>query len=168
MKQIRNSVFETNSSSTHSLSLGSRKDAEYVIPKHDKDTEVTYTCGEFGWEESYLETWDEKLEYILTAIQYHIPLPENYWEDKTANLVYNCVINSNFYKWLQEMIYDHCGLKIRLEKLDDNYYPMGYIDHQSTDMLSWEFVDDEHRFKDNMKNIIFLKDSYIKTDNDNH
>ena len=47
MKKIRSNVFETNSSSTHSITVGENKSGEYnILPITVKPA----WCGEFGWE----------------------------------------------------------------------------------------------------------------------
>lgn len=61
--QIRKNVFETNSSSTHVLSISS--DSLNEIP-----TKLVFTVGEFGWEcETYMDV-ESKASYIWTYICY--------------------------------------------------------------------------------------------------
>ena len=55
-KQIRSSVFETNSSSTHSIAISK---APVVIGKN-----IRFNIGEFGWENGCADTAD----YLYTAI----------------------------------------------------------------------------------------------------
>lgn len=57
MIQIRNNVFETNSSSTHSI----------CIPKKTKSTvnQVHFSIGEYGWEN---DTVHDTASYLYTAI----------------------------------------------------------------------------------------------------
>ena len=55
-RQIRNSVFETNSSSTHSIAISK---APVVIGKS-----ISFNIGEFGWENGIANTAD----YLYTAI----------------------------------------------------------------------------------------------------
>ena len=55
-KQIRNSVFETNSSSTHSIAISKKP---VVIGNY-----VHFGIGEFGWENDCVNTAD----YLYTAI----------------------------------------------------------------------------------------------------
>ena len=55
-RQIRNSVFETNSSSTHSIAISKKKP---VIGKN-----IYFGIGEFGWENDCVNTAD----YLYTAI----------------------------------------------------------------------------------------------------
>lgn len=56
MIQIRNSVFETNSSSTHSIAISKKNP---VIGKY-----IHFRIGEFGWENDCVDTAD----YLYTAI----------------------------------------------------------------------------------------------------
>lgn len=55
-RQIRNSVFETNSSSTHSIAISKKP---VVIGKS-----IHFGIGEFGWENDCVDTAD----YLYTAI----------------------------------------------------------------------------------------------------
>lgn len=55
-RQIRNMVFETNSSSTHSIAISKKKP---VIGKY-----IHFGIGEFGWENDCADTAD----YLYTAI----------------------------------------------------------------------------------------------------
>src|SRR5574344_353673 len=63
MKKIRNKIFETNSSSTHSFTI--EKNNRNI--KIDSEIKPDWDC-EFGWE---FETWnkpEEKLAYILRCL----------------------------------------------------------------------------------------------------
>lgn len=55
-RQIRNSVFETNSSSTHSIAISKKP---VTVGKH-----IHFGIGEFGWENDCVDTAD----YLYTAI----------------------------------------------------------------------------------------------------
>ena len=55
-RQIRSSVFETNSSSTHSIAISK---AHVVAGKY-----ISFRIGEFGWENGCADTAD----YLYTAI----------------------------------------------------------------------------------------------------
>jgi hypothetical protein len=63
-KQIRQGVFETNSSSTHSICIA--KDAELTIPKS-----LHFEFGEFGWEHDTLQSMSEKASYLYTGLVYN-------------------------------------------------------------------------------------------------
>ena len=63
MKQvIRNNVFETNSSSMHSLSI--RGKDNIFCPAYPLDG----TFGEFGWGNETYSDYNDRLSYLLTAI----------------------------------------------------------------------------------------------------
>ena len=48
----RHSVFETNSSSTHSISWAGASNIEIPIIALDDQDRYFVSCGEFGWEEA--------------------------------------------------------------------------------------------------------------------
>lgn len=61
-RQIRKSVFETNSSSTHAICITKKKD-NYKIPNH-----IDFEFGEFGWEYGEYSDIRNKSSYLITAI----------------------------------------------------------------------------------------------------
>lgn len=63
MRQERCGVFETNSSSTHSICITKNRKAEIVLPE-----KLYVRCGNFGWDERKLETPEDKVAYLYAAI----------------------------------------------------------------------------------------------------
>ncbi len=61
MKQVRQGVFETNSSSTHSICIA--EDTELIIPEF-----LHFQSGEFGWEHNTLSSAEEKASYLSTGL----------------------------------------------------------------------------------------------------
>ena len=59
--KIRQGVFETNSSSTHSICIA--KEAQLNIPKS-----LSFDFGEFGWECNTLYSTEEKASYLYTGL----------------------------------------------------------------------------------------------------
>jgi hypothetical protein len=59
--QIRQNVFETNSSSTHSICIA--KDVELFPSRF-----LRFTFGDFGWENVVLGSIDEKASYLYTGL----------------------------------------------------------------------------------------------------
>ncbi len=59
--QIRTSVFETNSSSTHSICIA--KDIKLNLPKS-----LHFSFREFGWEYNTLYSTEEKASYLYTGL----------------------------------------------------------------------------------------------------
>ena len=65
-RQVRKSVFETNSSSVHSISI-----AKYSFKtdiKTDNHIVLEAVPGQFGWEHELYESSFDKLSYLWTAI----------------------------------------------------------------------------------------------------
>lgn len=152
MKQTRNSVFETNSSSTHSISLTGS--GTIKIP----NGMLELVCAEYGWEEETYNDPQSKLSYVLTAIQYHTKqsFPDN-------------VLNSTYLAWIKEVLND-VGIVYYPEQLEadtDGYSEFGYIDHQATDTMDDLWSDDKDTFKNNMKEFIFNPSWELRTGNDN-
>ena len=65
MKIVRNKVFETNSSSTHSITVPLQKDDNNI---QLKGLVITIPLGEFGWEYGIYNDITSRLSYIYTAI----------------------------------------------------------------------------------------------------
>ena len=61
MKTTRKSIFETNSSSSHSLSLGSL--TEEIVPD-DTECQIVLGDGEYGWAYEDFGEWLDKADYI--------------------------------------------------------------------------------------------------------
>ena len=146
-KQIRQGVFETNSSSTHSMCI---HPGNKYVPNMSK---LEIKTGEFGWEEETYDRMNDKLSYALT---------------------YALGDNSNKYiEMLNEVLTDNMSDTdityngMSYEKLIGipRYYDedFGYIDHQSLDEASEMFLS-----KNILEDFIFGRDSYFVTDNDNH
>lgn len=151
MKQIRHSVFETNSSSTHSITILNSED-KYICPNYIP----TIPFGEYGWEQETYTDYTDKLSYVVTMIG-------NKANDNTED---DFLSNPHFL-WLKDMVKSHCGAELAVEFLGE-YSPLGYIDHQSDDTLDDFWSDDENEFKSKMKEFIFNEKYAFVTDNDNH
>lgn len=152
VRQVRSSVFETNSSSTHSITIGT---GEWKIPGH----KVVVTFGEFGWEiETYTDFYS-RLEYAAT-------FAVNYSDDYINLSLLNEVLEENFDEVLYNVYEEYYNYDEFLEKVENEDFEfgdLGYIDHQSIDDAAEIFYT-----KSNLENFLFCTDSYFKTDNDNH
>lgn len=153
MKQIRRSVFETNSSSTHSITISGLKDI-YEFPK----TALTVRFGEYGWGYEKYYSVEDKLSYVFTMMQYKAGTRED-WKG---------TIESEYSKWIQEMVFEHCGQELIFDDMNGEYYPCGYVDHQSTDVLDDFWADGKESFKNFMREFIFNSKYGFIIDNDNH
>lgn len=137
MKNIRNNVFETNSSSTHSISIAENCDGIYdTLPV--ENGKVLLTGGDFGW------AW-EKFDDTLSKANYAAQYAEG---DKKLTDMLVAVIKS------------HTGAKeVELEL-------SGYIDHQSA-RVEGGACKEAFTNKKFLKEFIFNPESFFITGNDN-
>ena len=143
MKTIRSNVFETNSSSTHSI----------AIPKNcETNNFISFHVGDFGW------GWEEvdPADYFYTAIYETSNTEEELKQklDKLSSILESRGISYKFFpvKWHTSVYNGTCYLS-----LDD-----GYIDHGSelTDFVN-ELLDDGDKL------VRFLSRGLVFTGNDN-
>lgn len=117
MIKVRKGVFETNSSSTHSISISRKKVDKTKLPKS-----IHFSIGEFGWAEdevnpaaylyTYIVYWDEMTEYYLDELK-------KFLDDLGVEYTF------------EEPKYDSWGL------VD------GYIDHAEYGFVTWLFESED-------------------------
>lgn len=164
MKHIlcRQGMFETNSSSTHSVVIDRNylrwkeqapEDGhlylESVFPRWENNTfstEYKVKGGEFGWEWRLYNSLDEKLSYLTTFVKEYSPQHEPF---------------------LLEVFKEQTGLDLIFEEMteEETYHkPWGYIDHQA---LEDGFINDYFESKEALRLLIFNRAYAIATGNDN-
>lgn len=140
-RQIRKSVFETNSSSTHAICITKKKD-NYKIPKH-----IDFEFGEFGWEHDEYNDPETKLSYLVTMI----------------GESHNCysieeIYETNDFKKINDVVSARCECDgIEIKNVD------GYIDHQSIDTIDNLMKE----YNCTIEEFIFDKGITLVIDNDN-
>ena len=146
MISIRRWVFETNSSSTHSIS----------IEEWDLDFKTDYGIIE-------IETWDFWWSWL------------DYYDFYTkASYIRTWIVNT--WNWTHEKIFKEtiseftwCEVICKRWEWDewDEYYSDGYIDHQSLDI--WDFFSSfkESETKEKIKKFLFNSSSSLFIWNDN-
>ena len=139
-RQIRSSVFETNSSSTHSIAISK---APVVAGKY-----ISFGIGEFGWENDCVDTAD----YLYTAILYAYSFTVA--EEKIEHLK-RTLDKYNVSYQFEEPVYETSRW--------GTYLKYGYVDHGSecTDFIE-DVLDDE----DMLMRYLF-GNSFVYTGNDN-
>lgn len=110
MKKIRYNTFETNSSSTHSLTLG-RKIDDYLPIENDLEIRFINTD-----DETVLTTLKDKVSYLVSHVaSWYKYIVENY-DDLIRN------IKEDYdYKELERFVYEKYGKKIVFPKEYDGY-----------------------------------------------
>ena len=144
MRQIRKNVFETNSSSVHTLQI-SKDVLEPSELKLNKDGNIEVEFGEFGKDYMIYSTQYEKLQYLVSFIAYNY----NYYD---LDELYE---NYDFSE-VRDAICEYTGA--------NDIVVVGeaqpYIDHQSADDCVIRL------YKDEIINFIFNKFITLKTDCD--
>lgn len=139
--KIRKSVYETNSSSSHSICIADNNtmlmDTE-LIPDQNGDIELD--GGQFGWE------W-EKYNDALTKANYAAIFSRN--DSKWRNL-------------LEEVIKVQTGASNVQFNINDD----SYIDHQS-DVIEGGSATEAFESQEKLRHFIFNKNSWLFTGNDN-
>ena len=142
--QIRNNVFETNSSSTHSIAIPNEMNTPLSY--------ISFSIGEFGW------SWEEAdpADYFYTAIYEVSPTIEEA-NDKISRL--KEILESNDIKYTLG--------EVRYREFESNGHKYlgldnGYIDH-SEDLIAFieELLNDEYKL------LRFLGGGLVFTGNDN-
>jgi hypothetical protein len=146
--QIRNNVFETNSSSVHSI-VYSKAGLEPCKIRRNKNNEIVVDYGQFDKDERLYTSQEDKLSYLVTLIAY---IAGNY--DGGTNEVYN----SYEFERLSEAICEYSGASgIHIK---DKETP--YIDHQSIPGICSGCIIDFYD-SDDVINFVFNKDISLHT-----
>lgn len=154
--QIRKSVFETNSSSSHSLTMGT---GDLSQPPFDAEVLrsgiIPVTVGEYGWEYFRYYMPINKIKYLLTQVtRGSLPSAEDL-ENEGLTLTESVREDSRIDR-LFKVVEEHTGCKIEVQP------GSGYVDHDSDD-VGMDLLRDTtalHQF-------LFDQSAYIETSNDN-
>ena len=155
MRQIRRKVFETNSSSTHSISIYKwQKPEEHAVP-------LNTTLEVEGYISGRTEITDEvgKLNYIVVMLASLIE-----YEDDDNIQTLEDVINSKRFVWLKEVVKEKCNTDI-IYKSTYTYSPFFETTYDESRGIVKVFgcdVDNEVEFKARVASIIFEPDMIIE------
>lgn len=152
MKNIRNGIFETNSSSSHSITICKVTNGIYddtILP--GENGIIVLTGGRFGWE------WREYNDALTKANYCAIDVcgSEHYREDSYREDDGYPIGNPKCVEMLKKVIEEFTGGTV-VFSLD------GYIDHQSKGTSLEAFKSEE-----TLKNFLFCSSSELYTRNDN-
>ena len=143
MRQIRRSVFETNSSSVHTLQI-INTGLKLSNLKINKDGIIEVEFGSFDNEYRIYNTQYEKLQYLLSFIGY-----ENYYLED--------FYNSYCFQNVRDAVCEYAKAKDIVIVGDKE----PYIDHQSADTCVIDLYD-----KDEIINFVFNEYISLRTDCD--
>ena len=171
-KVTRSGVFETNSSSTHSISFS---DSPHFIKLHGP---IEIHCGEFGWEEETYYDFNTKASYLLTDLAsredteklrtLNEVIKEETGQEPTYYGQYEDIIVNinNKNPWLIEYITHTYKNNDGTEgSWKESKQDLGYIDHQS---IESGVPGEPFKNKKKLRQYLFDENTFLRTDNDNH
>ena len=163
MKQIRRGVFETNSSSTHSVTVNHDEGLSPFYLYVSEDGYVHAEFGEFGWEVWDYTDQETRLSYLLTMARHLTGCNEAYWDDDATDEgdIKNFIDTREFER-INEVVAEYGKCKgIWLDASS------GYIDHQSRE--DYRTIDEFlGEYDTDIREFIFGAGVTLHTDNDNH
>jgi len=157
MKTIRQGVFETNSSSSHSLSIREGKWGQLELKPNDEEY-IEVEPGQFGWEIKWYDDQLSKLRYLLTMVF----MTEIDWEDRLKEDWIEKLEQTEGFRVLNTFVHRNSGYYLQVIGTNGDEY---YIDHQSCGYES--LLDFLCSYNTTIEEVI-LGNATIKTDNDNH
>lgn len=174
MKCTRQGVFETNSSSSHSISLAKESTVKSKLPIIDD--EIVIETRDFDWGyESYTDA-PSKLAYIIAdlfgPVGIHYKVSDILIKEKASFDSWVKSLNDREkakYEMLLKVLKKVTGiskLRVIIDYGEDDYCygPLGRIDHQSQGTTDDIFDEGEEA----LENFIFNPKSELIIDNDNH
>ena len=161
-RQVRVGVFETNSSSTHSVSIYNNANRKFQdIPK---DSEIilddTYAYG--------TDIFDEtgKLNYVVTMLASIVERRCDYDELEIES--FEDMINLNWFKWLTEIVKEESNTEIIYkcptrydgkERTSVPFYSTTYDENDTIEDIftgdGSDIMDNKTKFKERVKDIIY-------------
>lgn len=151
--QVRQNVFETNSSSTHSITMGADTELYDVLPV-DQSGNLTFGESSFGWD---INDFDDPISKAQYALGYAA------WWPRTKDLIVSVILEQtgakniyidgkhiNDYNWDKLVGYAHFPIE---------------IDHQSVEEGNFHHI---FTNAENIREFIFNPNWILHTDNDNH
>ena len=170
MKNIRQSVFETNSSSTHSISISEINSDDLMdnslIP--DIDGKLFFDGGEFGWQWEKFNDALTKANYLVEALSTFLEWKQsnlNHFDDSFKESFGYKAINlyDSFYKKFENVIKNQT-------KCDDIVFikrEYGHIDHDSLEDEKSPAFKILSSDEETIRQFIFNKKSWLFLGNDN-
>ena len=174
-RQIRRSVFETNSSSTHSIIICCRKNKVYNdIPKNS----TVVIDGTYNTESIIFDEMG-KLNFVVTMLASIVECKNDY--DELNIKSFDEMINLNWFRWLKEVVYDQSGTDLVYEcPIGYQNKPVTYVPYYDTTYDEDDTVEDiftgghdniienEELFKKRVKDIIYNPEVLIKDEEEEY
>jgi len=170
-KCIRRHVFETNSSSTHSVCISKGDIGNSYLFVDDEDNKVHVSFGEFGWGYDTLTSQTEKLSYLCTMLMETECKKFENVDDIYQTIGFNQINDCIKEKCNCDGVVFDDEIEVRSYEYQGKTYTYldkdGYIDHQSCEGYANinDFLND---YGTNIESFIFNNNISVIIDNDNH
>ena len=149
--RIREGVFETNSSSSHDLTISRDGELNLTFSKETLRNGVfNASTGDYGWEWHRYYLPEGKINYLVTGLFAR----ENIDEDQDMEELKES--NPNF-AMLCDVVEKQTGVKLTVRAYEDSH-----IDHESSYEWQGAFENEE-----TLRNFLFSPNSFVQTGNDN-
>ena len=186
MISIRRNVFETNSSSTHSITITKwEKPKEFFIPRNLSTTYEVEEYGDVDFSDNYYLSdvhngEINKLRFIINMIasvyefcRWRPEFDSNKRNDKEyVKYSFNKLVNEELFVWLKEVVKEETGTEIEYVQPKNTWYPFfetTYSEGEEIETLLHIEEDgdsyNESKFKQRIKEIIFNNDIIIENEN---
>ena len=135
MKVIRNNIWETNSSSSHTVSINGKENITKYAFVGDSKSLAVY-LDEYGWNGDPCDDFMSKLEYAMCMVLMTEYPDFKYW-DEDFDVNQTVLESLDGYQLLLNAVRTQFpGCKEIAIKKNRGFYPYGYIDHQSCENYS--------------------------------
>lgn len=171
-KVIRHSVFETNSSSVHSIIFRNGSGCKHETPEGyvkewlaDGDGNIFVKPGEYGWSGPVVEGIYQKISYLMTMMLDNFKWDWNATNDdghgRTVEEQIELLEADKGWQELVRIINDKFNVTVKPLVREGDYY---YVDHQSR----YDSIDDFLTTNSlSMSEFLFDNDLGVKISNDN-
>ncbi len=175
MKNIRQGLFETNSSSQHTLVVTDRSfDADHkYLDKYlvtDSKGRIHFSLDEYGWEQYWIRGIYEKIAYALTyAFYMHLPMSSAKATD-IANDIWNGTATDDYEDLTELFEFIKRHLMYEYDSIVISGAEDAYIDHQSYFGSLSSFLSSavsENNAPITLEEYVFNSDVMLRISNDN-
>ena len=165
-KVIRYSIWESNSSSMHTLSVRGKRNVDSSY--YPSNVNIEIRLDEYGWDGDPCDDFRSKLAYAMSMVL-NTEYPEfHYYHEDDFVVDQDTLESLDGYKLLLDAINKHVKCeRVIIKRKDNEYFPYGYIDHQSYEDYGClqDFLDD---WNVDAERFLFDDGVVVHIDNDNH
>lgn len=157
MIQKREKVFETNSSSSHSLVITDALTIDYKPNPALLGREIDFELGSYGWGYESYNDFHGKASYLFTGIA-QLDANVESWGENLVEDITEAIRATERGAMVIRVIEAVTGQKVVVRNSRD-----AHIDHQSAEEYQQALTDDS-----TLKQFLFSSRSEVVIDNDNH